>query len=191
MILALLACGSSGTEGATGLQVQLHAGTGVTQAERAGSLLEQALRARGIEARVLAPVVKLEERSLVGVRPGEGDELAPLKAFVRGHAAKGDTVHLVVLEEVVDVRSPLARSLRLDGIGLSVEGASTPAAKQLMTEIGPCAPVLLVDQDALDASLLLHELGHALGLPHHADPTNLMHEQRGTRLTEKQLAAFR
>ncbi|MCB9679346.1 MAG: hypothetical protein H6737_29850 [Alphaproteobacteria bacterium] len=187
------------------LEVRLWRGDGVTDAEvaRAYGLLAGRVHRWGLE---LAPVGRVGrvEGSLLGAHPESGqDELAGLRGFLDAHARPAQTaVHLVVVREIVDPRSRLARTVALQGLGLHPEALGSPEGQVIREGLGeaPFTPFLLVDADALDSpdaarSLLAHELGHALGLAHDGTPGNAMNEVRdptcAAGLTAGQLAALR
>lgn len=149
-------------------------GDGVTDATlaRAVALLRGRLVLQGLEVGELAGPVELGARFALGRRPDQaGAELGPLADFL---GATREGLHLVVVHAVVDPGSALARDIRLTGLGVHPTAAVTPEA-ELVRRALPAgfAPTLVVAGPALHAvdaggTLLVHELGHALGLPHSA-----------------------
>lgn len=146
-------------------------GEGVAPSElsRAVALLEGRLGIQDIELDPRPTALQLGARHALGRSPADaGPALGPLASFL-GEDRQG--LHLVVVDGVVDPRSPLAGSIFLEGFGIAPDGPASPEVDQVRQALTPRFPVLVVDRGALEepgggARLLVHELGHALGLPH-------------------------
>lgn len=153
------------------LDLTLVRGAGVSDAtlSHAVSLLEGRLGLQGIELGTISGPEDLGARYALGRPPNApGASLGPLADFLK---TSHQGVQLVVVEAVVDPRSALAGDIHLAGLGVHPSAVVSPEAEVVRAAL-PAGfdPTLVVAAPALTTEaggdLLLHELGHALGLSH-------------------------
>lgn len=113
--------------------------------------------------------------------------LAPVRAFIQTHA-RPVREHTIVVAMLPHIAAPGSwadasfEALRGLTLSPSLLGEPGPSPVQdALRQDGPYTPVVLLSQTDLAAArgetarlTLAHEVGHALGLPHHPDPWNLM-----------------
>lgn len=183
------------------MRLQLHLGAGVDPV-RSHEILSAARRywqPYAVEVELVGEAESLQRRSVFSASFSEleqldeealGDALyGPLRELLTNLAQpQRGVIHVVVLEDIVEGRAAAAAVLG-DLVGLTL-------APQLLRHVDPDDPrariVAQLGLEGFDATVLLserhlrrlegvgfvgavaHELGHALGLEHHEDKTNLM-----------------
>lgn len=152
------------------IDVTLLHGAGVDDRTTVRTLgrLRGILQAQGLDLGTVHRLA-LRDRYAIGRAPNEGS-----RHPFQGWPTVPETLHLAVVQAVVDPRSTLARSLRMDGIGLSEHPGHA-------TLYSPVPLVIVAEPAILDpsaAALLAHEMGHTADLSH-TDGQDSMADTRG------------
>jgi beta-phosphoglucomutase-like phosphatase (HAD superfamily) len=128
------------------------------------------------------------ERAQLEESPELGDLVAPVRSLLAERRRADDDLHVVLLSRlappggVVRGALPSLRGLTLTPATLASDDPR--AALVAAVDLDAFTPTVFVGVEEPptkpepEGTVLAHEFGHALGLAHHADRTNLMASQR-------------